>query len=116
MLNIITAILANTILMLSFRENILITLIDLQRIIYNIYTEYLKETNNKLFSESFILYNRCYILASINYKFKSFGSGYITTFSHDAVGIVDIINIDSDTHISKIIKKVWNEFKKEVIQ
>lgn len=106
-----TQIVANTILMLSFKENILITPMKLQKLMYFIYKEYLQDTGNKLFSESFEKWQYGPVLPSIYYEFKSFGSGFITKFARDAKGEVEVISIDSETYISKIIKRVWNKCK-----
>lgn len=102
---------ANTILMLSFKEKNLITLMKLQRIIYLVYKEYLKTTNCPLFSEQFEKWQYGSVLPSIHYKFKRFGADFIDRFSRDAMGNVEIINIESNTEIAKIIENVWNKYK-----
>ena len=51
MLSVDPLIISNNILSIAYKENIKITPMKLQKLLYFVYRDYLKETNEPLFSE-----------------------------------------------------------------
>ena len=102
--------LANTLLKKSFEENINITPMKLQKLIYFIYKRHLKNFNEKLFEEAFLVWRYGPVLASVYDEFKSFGSERITRFAKDANQNVYVIN-ESATDIMESINEIWESYK-----
>lgn len=106
-----TQTIANTILYLAFKEDYPITHMKLQKMIYIVYKSYLKETNQKLFTEAFGVWKYGPVLPSVYYEFHVFGQRNITRFAKNANGGVEIIDLDKDTAIAKSIKYVWRKYR-----
>lgn len=106
-----TQALANTFLSLGFEENVKITPMKLQKLIYFLYKKYLKETGNPLFSEPFEKWKYGPVLQSIYYEFNGFGANPITRFAKNAKGQAEIVNMRLDTTLTQCIKKIWTKYK-----
>lgn len=106
-----TQTLANTILMLSFDENIPVTPMKLQKIIYFVYKRYLKATDNKLFSEPFEVWKYGPVLPSIYYEFNEYQSSPIKKFARTANGKVEVVTLSQNDAVSEAILYVWNKYK-----
>ena len=78
---------ANTILRLSFNENISITPMKLQRLLYLIYKDYLIRMNQSLFSERFEAQNYGPSLSVIHSNFGQYYGNPITHYykTNDAI-------------------------------
>ena len=106
-----TQTVANTILMLSFEENIKITPMKLQKLLYFLYKGYLKETGFSLFTEKFEKWQYGPVLPSIYYEFNSFGASFITKFARDAKGNVEVIDMSRNSPLTLIVRKTWDFYK-----
>lgn len=103
--------LCNTIIKKSFDENISVSPMKLQKLIYFIYRDYLIKTNHPLFAESFQAWKYGSVLESVYDKFKSFKSDRITRFAKTANENVYVINEISEPELCSVINAVWDRYK-----
>lgn len=100
---------ANNFLLRGQRENIKITPLKLQRLIYFLYASYLSVCNEKLFTERFETWKKGPALPSIYIKFGCYGKNSIKTYAKDSTDKVVIVS-ESDT-FKTCIDIVWAMFK-----
>lgn len=103
--------LCNTIIKKSFDENIPVSPMKLQKLLYFIYRDYLKETNSVLFAEDFQAWKYGPVLESVYDEFKTFRSNRITRFAKTANGEVYVINETLEPILCSVINSVWNKYK-----
>jgi hypothetical protein len=103
--------LSNTILKKSFDENIPVSPMKLQKLIYFIYRDYLQNTGSPLFTEEFQTWQYGPVLRSVYDEFKSFKAKPITQFAKTANNEVYIINEAADQHVRESINRIWNRYK-----
>ena len=103
--------LSNTILMKSFEEDVGVSPMKLQRLIYLVYKDYMHVHKKSLFYEPFEPWVHGPVLSSLYYVFKRFGAEPITRFArgamHDDIYVVD----PSAAEITGSINKIWNTYK-----
>lgn len=104
-------VLCNNILKRSFSENIPVTPMKLQKLLYFVSCEYLKCTNTPLLSESFEVWQYGPVLPSVYNEFKSFRSSPITTFAKDANGGSFAYQEDTAPNLKNALDAVWSCFK-----
>lgn len=107
-----TQVIANTILMLAFEDDVQVTPMKLQKLIYFVYKDFLQTTEHKLFNEEFETWKYGPVLSSVYYEFSSFGANPITKFARDANGNVGIIDLKSDSDVTTSILKIWEMYNK----
>ena len=106
----ITQALANTILMLSFDEGVPVTPMKLQKLMFFVYSDYLRKYDEPLFPERFQTWKYGPVLASIYYEFNAFGANSITKFSRDAMGNVYTIKLYNNP-VMDIVHSVWSRYR-----
>ena len=106
-----TQTVANTFLLLGFREHIGISPMKLQKMTYFLYKEYLKNTDIPLFSEPFEKWKYGPVLPSLYYEFSSFGASPITRLARNARGQAEIIDLTRKTALTDAVRKVWRIYK-----
>lgn len=104
-------IIANTILMLAFEENISVSPMKLQKLIYIVYKTYIKRTGNKLFTECFSKWQYGPVVESVYYEFGCFGGKPINKFARDAQGNVQVVDLGIKSCLSDVIREVWDKYK-----
>ena len=72
---------ANNFLERSFEEKVNISPMKLQKLVYILYKEYLKETGYKLFSEKFEAWKYGPVLPNLYNEFKNFKANPITSYA-----------------------------------
>ena len=107
-----TQVVANTILMLSFNENIPVSPMKLQKLMYFTYKDYLKTYDAPLFADRFECWQYGPVLSSIYYEFNRFGAKPINKFARDANGSVTVVNMDSYSQIAQSIQNTWDKYKR----
>lgn len=96
---------ANNFLRRGMAENVGITPLKLQKLVYFLYREYLKRTNEQLFSERFETWKFGPVVPSIYAEFSSYGSNEIKTYASDSKGKSYIV---TETGVFKeCLDKVW---------
>lgn len=103
--------LCNTILKKSFDENIPVSPMKLQKLIYFIYRDYLQRTNTPLFTEEFQTWQYGPVLRSVYDEFKTFRANPIMRFAKTANDEVYIINEAADDNLCASINNVWGKYK-----
>jgi len=104
--------LVNSILIRSFEEKEPITPMKLQKLVYFVYREYLRESGKPPFTELFETWKYGPVLPSVYDEFNSFGSSPITKFARDAKGTVFTIDDKKSPIMAKCINKVWEKYKR----
>lgn len=103
----------NSILSRAFAENIDITPMKLQKLIYFVYRDYLKETNKRLFKEKFEAWRYGPVLPSVYQELKKYGSNSIKNYATEDDGkTVYTVDEDSTPTFKRIINNVWEEGKR----
>lgn len=98
---------SNNLLHLSFNENIFITSMKLQRLLYLIYRDYLIETNQSLFSEKFEAWKYGPALPSIHATFGHYKNSPITHYRKPLYQV----NEKTNPIFSRVLYSVWNIYK-----
>lgn len=105
---IVTSVnIANSFLQKSFEENVPLTVLKLNKLIYLFFRNYLKETGNILFSEPFEAWNTGPVLPNVQAKFQSFKKEPVKKFAYDAAGQISALKLEAGTEIHRIFNKVW---------
>lgn len=103
--------LANSILKRSFEESIVVTPMKLQKLLYFIYRDYLKNNHEPLFGENFQVWQYGPVLSSVYDEFKSFRASPIDRFAKDAQDRVFVINEKNVNEVGQSINRVWEKYK-----
>lgn len=106
----ITAVtVANNFIQKGKKDKIDITPLKLQKLVYFLYKEYLKNTGKQLFSERFETWKYGPVIPSIYSEFNSYGDLPIKTFSQDSKGISYIVT--ETGKFKEAIEHVWSLYK-----
>lgn len=98
---------ANSFLQKSFEENIPLTVLKLNKLIYLFFRNYLKETGNILFSEPFEAWSTGPVLPNVQSKFQSFRKKPVKKFACDAAGQISALKFEAGTEVYRIFNTVW---------
>ncbi len=102
-------VVANNFLVRGKNEDIEITPLKLQKLVYFLYVDYLKTTQEKLFTERFETWSRGPVIPSIYTEFSSYGSKPIKTFAKDSQDKCYMVSEAGP--FKECIDRVWNKFK-----
>lgn len=97
----------NSILTRAFQQNIQVSPMKLQKILYFVYREFYQKEEEPLFEEPFQTWKYGPVVRSIYDEFKPFGSNSITCFAKDATNRVKIVDEKNAPAISNSIQTVW---------
>ncbi len=101
---------ANNIIKKAFCENIAITPMKLQKILYFLYRDYLKENNAPLFAERFMTWQYGPVLLSVYQEFKNFGASAINIPGR-INGHALLVDENKDIRFKKVFDSVWSKCK-----
>lgn len=105
---IVGSIVANSILKKAQEDNILITPLKLNYLVYLLYSNYLYRTGENLFNE---LFEKTYlgpIIPTVQFKFGSFKNNNINEYSKDALGNIKYVKGDI---FDSILNYIWDTYK-----
>lgn len=102
-------VIANNFIKKSLDENIPVTPLKLQKLVYFLYAKYLKETNRKLFTERFETWKYGPVIPSIYAEFNSYQNKPIKTMSKDSTG--KSYRASEIDEFGKCIDEVWETYK-----
>ena len=102
---------AHTILQRAVEENIDISPMKLQKLIYIFYKENLQMNNEKLFNEKFEVWKYGPVLSSVYEYFKRFGSKPITTYYMDTDNTFTTLDLSRNSNLNKAFEKMWELYK-----
>lgn len=109
---ITTLNIANNFLEKSFQENVPITPMKLQKLVYILYKQYLKLTGKSLFSERFEVWQTGPVLPNIYSKFKNYRDKPIKSYSLDSDGGITKVKVIPMSDFDYVLTDVWNKYKK----
>ena len=102
---------ANNILRRAFDEDIDVTPMKLQKLIFFTYCEYLKKTKKPLFAERFGVWRYGPVLESVYSEFKQYRANHIDKFAKDCDGKVFVANESNDRQLKSALDAVWDKYK-----
>ena len=101
----------NNILKRAFAENIDITPMKLQKLIYCVYKEYYKKTQRALFDERFEAWKYGPVLRSVYDSFKYCGANAIKKYHTDSKGEAFCVSEVNSSIFLESLDKVWKKYK-----
>lgn len=101
---------ANSFLEQSFKENVNLTPMKLQKLIYILYKAYLKETKDKLFNEKFEVWKYGPVLPSVFQTFNEFKSNPINKYYSEDGKTYSTVK-KGNAVFDRIFEDVWNKYK-----
>lgn len=101
---------ANTFLDRAKSEDIDITPMKLQKLIYIFYKDYLKETQEKLFDERFETWQYGPVLRSVYNVFKKYRANHIKEFYYFENNKYGTIALPAGSVVKKIFDNVWKTY------
>lgn len=110
-IKMITALnVANTFIDRAKQDDINITPMKLQRLIYIFYKEYLKKTNKKLFAEKFEVWKYGPVLSDVYYAFQKYRANAINDFYYDNNRHYTTVKLIPGTAFYSVFNAVWNKY------
>jgi len=102
-------VLSNNFIKKSLEDNIPVTPMKLQKLLYLLYARYLYKFNEVLFADRFEKWQYGPVLSNVYHEFKYFGAKPISQFYSDSGGTV-LIADDSMPNFASCLNEVWNTF------
>lgn len=106
-------VLSNNILVRGRKENIDISPMKLQKLLYYVCVEYVKQSGKLPISEHFEVWKYGPVLASVYAEFKPFGSNPITSYAQNAKGKSKMVDESCNPLLKKCLDTVWDMFKND---
>ncbi|MDP4117655.1 MAG: DUF4065 domain-containing protein [Bacillota bacterium] len=106
-------LISNTILQRAFQDNIPVTPMKLQKLIYLVYREYLKRTGNPLFSERFEAWKYGPVLSCVYNCFKHYCASPILNYYIGEEGKAKVYDLRGNSAFSQVINQIWDRYKDE---
>ena len=101
----------NSILRRGFAEDIDITPMKLQKMIYLVYKRYYKEYKKSLFTESFEVWRYGPVVRSVYDEFKGFKSNRISRYAIERDGTILVVNEKKAQNFKEALDYVWDKYK-----
>lgn len=102
---------ANSILRRAFDEEIPVTPMKLQKLLYFVTAYYGKRTGRDLITENFQTWKYGPVVSSVHYKFRPFGSDAINAFGKDIKGNGFVADESKDADLRTALDSVWHSAK-----
>lgn len=102
---------ANTILLKAHEENIDISPMKLQKLIYIFYKKNLQNNNEKLFNDKFEVWKYGPVLSSVYEYFKPFRSKPITNYFMDTDNTFTTLDLSSNKNVKNAFDDMWKVYK-----
>ena len=103
--------LSNNILKRSFEDDIDVTPMKLQKLIFLVYKEYLKKTKMPLFGERFAVWKYGPVVQTVYDQFKHRKANAIREYAKDCNGTAKMIDESAPTPFKEVLDYVWNKYK-----
>lgn len=103
--------LSNNILVRGERDNIPISPMKLQKLLYYVCRDYVQETGQSPIEEQFEVWQYGPVIPSVYGEFKQFGSRPITSYAKDAMGHSFIVRERSNPILSRVLDVAWAKYK-----
>lgn len=102
---------ANSILRRAFKENIDVTPMKLQKLMFFVTCLYQRATRRRLLTESFQPWKYGPVCGAVYHEFKSFGGKPITEYAKDAKGNAYAADESSSAELKSALDNVWRHMK-----
>ncbi len=102
-------VVANNFIKKAQSEDIDVTPLKLQKLVYFLYKSYLKKTGRPLFSERFETWTYGPVVPSIYSEFSSYGNSPIKTYAQDSQG--NTYMVEEKGTFSECIDEIWRNYK-----
>ena len=107
----VATVLSNNLLIRARQENIKVTPMKLQKLLYYVCVKYVKETGEMPVSEPFEVWQYGPVIPSVYHEFKSFRAAGINKVARDAKGEASVVDEDSSAILTDCINFVWSRLK-----
>jgi uncharacterized phage-associated protein len=102
--------LSNNFILKALKEEVALSPMKLQKLIYFTYRDYLRKTGNQLFSELICAWKYGPVVESVYNHFKPFGSSSINKFYKNSAGDVSILS-ESSEGFGDVVRSVWGKYR-----
>lgn len=102
---------ANSVLKRGFSENIDITPMKLQKLVYLVYKKYYQDTSRILFQDRFEVWKYGPVVRSIYDEFKEYGGNAIKQYYREKDGSVLVVDEKNASNFRECINAIWNKYK-----
>lgn len=102
----------NTILKRGQAEDIEITPMKLQKLIYIVYKEYYKRTDSALFPERFEVWKYGPVITSVYDTFYAYGENAIQEMGVSPDGSVYVVKQNNSNVFTYVLDDMWNKYKR----
>jgi len=102
--------LANNFIQKALQEDISLSPMKLQKLIYFVYRDYLQKTEKPLFAERIGTWEHGPVVGSVYQEFKGYGRKSIKKFARNGSGDVRVLN-EKDKQFGEVLNNVWNKYK-----
>ena len=99
---------SNNILKRAFAEDIEVSPMKLQKLLYFVASEYAKASGKPLLNENFRAWRYGPVVRSVYDEFRSFGGSPIRAYAKDAAGKAYSIDEARAPHLEVALKRVWD--------
>lgn len=103
--------LSNNILIRAKKENVDVSPMKLQKLLYYVCVKYAQKTGNLPISEQFEVWKYGPVLSSVYAEFKPFGAKKIESYALNAKSRAMIVNETMNPTLKSCIDYVWNKLK-----
>jgi uncharacterized phage-associated protein len=100
--------LSNNFLQRSFEDETLVTPMKLQKMMYFLYRDYLKQTNEPLFAERFMTWKYGPVLESVYQEYKGYGGRSIDRYGGKN-GEIYKVDESGDKPLSNLLSVLWEK-------
>ena len=102
---------ANNILKRGFTENIDISPMKLQKLVYLVYKKYYHDTGKLLFGDAFEVWKYGPVVRSIYDEFKDFGGNAIRRYRKESNGRILAVDEKNAPAFKSCIDAIWGKYK-----
>jgi uncharacterized phage-associated protein len=106
-----TAQVCNNILTRAFRDDVPVSPMKLQKVLYFVASEYAKATGAPLLGEPFQQWDYGPVVRSAYSEFKPYGASRIRTYAKDSQGKAYEVNEAKNPKLSAVLDRVWSATK-----
>lgn len=104
-------VVSNNILKRAFNDDVNVSPMKLQKLLYFVASEYAKAKKDVLFNENFQAWDYGPVIRSVYDEFRPFGGSPIRKYAKDAEGRARIIREASYPELERSINRVWEGAK-----
>lgn len=106
-----TAQVCNNILTRAFNDDIPVSPMKLQKVLYFVASEYAKQTGKPLLGEPFQQWDYGPVVRSVYSEFKPFSGQRISRYAKDALGKAYAVDETANPKLRGVLNRVWNATK-----